>query len=97
MSYSLGTLVKQPSEVLDANFDFSDWLTDKADTIGSVSVVADEGIEVEEVTDLEGVVKVFFSGGTDGSSYKVTVTVTTTREPLPRIKEAEIYVAVREV
>lgn len=89
----LGRFQKQPADVLDYDFDYSDWLADRADTISSISITADTGITVGTTAHVSGVVKVFLSGGTDGSSYKITSTVITTGG---RTKQAEIVVKVKE-
>ncbi len=94
MSGVLGRFTKQPADVLDYDFDYSDWLEDRNDTISSHSVVSEAGLVVGNVFVLNGVVKVFLSGGTNGSSYKVTCTVITTGG---RTKQAEITVKVKEV
>lgn len=89
----LGRFQKQPADVLDYDFDYSDWLEDRADTISTFSITADAGITVGASAHVSGVVKVFLSGGTDGSSYKITCTVVTTGA---RTKQAEIVVKIKE-
>lgn len=89
----IGSIEKQAAEVTDVRFNFGDWLTDKGDTIASVSVVAEAGLTVLNVSNLNGVVLAFLSGGTVGSAYKVTCTITTASTPA-RVKEAEIYVGI---
>lgn len=97
----LGTFNKQPDEVLDYDFDFSEWLTERDDTIASVTAEAEPGLTLPATVDsvdnpshANGIVKVFTSGGTDKARYKVTVTVTTAAG---RVKQAEIAVRVKEV
>ncbi len=94
MSGILGKFTKQPADVLDYDFDYSDWLADRADTISSHTVVAEAGLAVVESIAINGVVKVFLSGGVDGGSYKVTCTAITTGG---RTKQAEITIKVKEV
>lgn len=96
MSKTLATFTKQPAEVLDFDFDFVDWLADRADTIVSQVITADPGITVGTISRLGGVVKVYLSGGTDGTTYKITCTITTAAST-PRIKQAEISVKVKEI
>jgi hypothetical protein len=85
---------KQPDEVLDYDVDFSEWLTG-GDTIQSHSVAADAGIVVDSstVSAPTQTVKVWLSGGTDGVTYKVTVTVVTVSG---RTKQKEFKVKVKE-
>lgn len=94
MSSVLGRFTKQPADVLDYDFDYSDWLTDRGDTISTFTVTADAGITIGTTVHLSGVVKVFLSGGVDGGSYKITVTAVTTGG---RTKQAEIQVKVKEI
>lgn len=90
----LDTFPKQPNEVLDYDIDFSDWLAERDDTIASVTADCDDGIEVDLVTHLNGVVKLWMVGGTSGRSYKVTATVVTADG---RTKEGDIRIQVREL
>lgn len=94
MSSVLGKFEKQPVDVLDYDFDYSDWLADRADTISTATITATTGVTVGSSTHTSGVVKVFISGGTDGQSYKITCTVVTTGG---RTKQAEIVIKVKEV
>lgn len=94
MSNVLGRFVKQPADVLDYDFDYSDWLADRADTISAFTVTADPGITIGTTVQISGVVKVFLSGGDNGGAYKVTVTAVTVGG---RTKQAEIQVKVKEV
>jgi len=95
MSGVLGIFEKQPADVLDYDCDFSDWLADRADTITSQTVVSsDSALVVGSVSQVNGVVKAFVSGGTDGGKYKLTYTVVTDGG---RTKQVEITVKVKEV
>ena len=95
MSGVLGIFEKQPADVLDYDFDFSDWLADRGDTITSQTVVSsDAGLTVGSVSMVAGVVKAFVSGGTSGTKYKLTCTVVTDGG---RTKQVEITLKVKEV
>lgn len=94
MSGILEKWTKQPGETLDFDISFADWLTARADTIVSHTVTVDAGLTRELSTAIDGVVKVWLSGGTDGQTYKVTVTVTTVGG---RVKAAEIAIKVKEI
>ena len=92
----LAKFEKQPADVQDFDIDFNDWLTGMLDTAPGptgVSVEADPGITLLAFVLSAGVVKVWTSGGVDGTTYKITVTVTTTGG---RVKQAEIKVKVKE-
>ena len=90
----IGTMVKQPAEVLDYDIDFSSWLPN--DFIVSATVTATPATNL--AIDSFGVfdqtwVKIWLSGGADGVKYKVEVTATTDDG---RVKQAEFYVSVKE-
>lgn len=97
----LGKFEKQINETIDYNFDFSEWLNDRQDSINTMTVISESPanggapLVVSAVTQYAGVVKAFVSGGVNGQSYVVTCTVTTVSTP-PRIKEAELVIRIRE-
>ena len=91
---TLARFTKQPADTQDYDIDFNEWLTGFADTGASHVVAVDTGITKVASTLTAGVVKVWLSGGVDGTSYKVTATLNTTGG---RIKQAEITVKVKEV
>jgi hypothetical protein len=85
---------KQPGEVQDYDISFVDWLAGLSDTASSIDLASvDTGITLVSSALVSGVVKVWLSGGTDGTSYKVTVRILTAGG---RKKEDEIVVMVRE-
>jgi hypothetical protein len=93
----LAKFEKQPADVQDFDIDFTEWLAGMSDTAPGptgVVVVATTGITITATSLLNGVVKVWMSGGADGVTYKVTVTVTTVGG---RVKQAEFNVKVKEV
>ena len=93
----LAKYIKQPADVQDYDIDFQTeflaGLTDTAPGPSGISVVADPGINLDLFSLQAGRAKVWLSGGTDGNSYKVTVTLTTTAG---RVKQVEIVVKVKE-
>ena len=74
----LETHTKQPADVLDYDIDYTDWLG--SDTIASKTVTADDGITIDSsaITGAGTRVKTWISGGTTATTYKITVTITTT-------------------
>jgi hypothetical protein len=90
----LGKFNKQPIEVQDYDIDFTSYLEGFNDVALSHVAAAEAGLEILGSSRSEGVVKVFVSGGTDGVSYKVSVTVTTQGG---RVKQGDILIKVREV
>lgn len=91
--------IKQPGDTQDYDIDFDDYLTFHSDTGTSHTAVAETGLTLasSQLLTANGVtnsrVKVWVSGGTDGTTYKVTVTLTTTGG---RVKQVEISVRVKE-
>lgn len=98
---NLGSLSKQPADVLDYDIDFSEWLR-SGDTIETIDVVITrlDGAAIE-VGDLAvkytinntPIVKVWLEKGVDGQSYKLEITVVT-REG--RTKQVELRARVRD-
>ena len=88
---------KQPAEVQDYDIDFAaEYLAGLSDTApgpGGLTVTADAGITVDSFLLVNGKVKVWVSGGTTGTSYKITATVVTTGG---RTKQAEIVIKVKD-
>lgn len=90
----MDTFYKQPTEVLDYDADYSDWMP-TSDTITSKTVTCESGLTVDSSTFNVSthVVKAWISGGTDGEIYKVTVTIVTTGG---RTKVHEYNVRIRD-
>lgn len=90
----LGTFSKQPVEVLDYDIDCTDWLVSD-DALALATAVSDgAALQVDAVNVYSPRVKVWLSGGTSGSNYKVTVTITTDDG---RVKQVEFRVRVKDV
>ncbi len=88
----LQKFTKQPNDVLDYDIDFSDWLV-SGDEVESVTVTAETGITVDSTNITSEIVKIWLSGGTDGSSYKVTALAVTEGG---RTKEKEFIIKIKE-
>ena len=91
----LAKFEKQPADVQDFDIDFTEWLTGMVDTAPGpegLTVVADSGLTIVATRLLDGYVKVWTAGGVDGTTYKITATVTTIGN---RVKQAEIKVKVK--
>lgn len=75
----LGIKQKRPADVLDFDVDYEDWLTDD-DTITTVttSVSPSGELVVDSVQVSNPDVKVWVSGGNNGSTYDIEVTAATT-------------------
>ena len=88
---------KQPSDVDTVDVSFVDYLNDRADTGLTATVIAitgdDNSLTSPAQSLMDGVMKVWLSGGTDGKTYKVTVRLTTTAG---RIKEHDFNVRIKE-
>lgn len=91
---NLGNFTKQPVEVKDYDIDYSEWLT-SGDNVQSATVtVVPTGLTVDAVYINDPRIKVWLSGGTDGTAYKLTVTMTSADG---RIKQDEFKIKVKDV
>ena len=89
----LETFQKQPADVQDYDIDFTKWLAGFSDTGMSLVVQVDTGITLTSQEFANGVAKVWLSGGSSGTSYKVTARLSTVGG---RVKEVEIRIKVKE-
>lgn len=94
MAKALETWEKQPADEEDFDVSYVAWLAARNDTAESVAVTVPDGITLVASTIVAGVVKVWLSGGTDKTTYRITVTLTSTGG---RVKQAEFDVKVKEV
>jgi hypothetical protein len=91
---NLGNFPKQPVEVKDYDITYAEWLT-AGDNVQSVDVVVSPlGLTVESVFINDPVAKIWLSGGTDGTTYKLTVTMTSADG---RVKQDEFKIRVKDV
>lgn len=83
---------KDPDEVLDFTIDWSDWLP-SGDTISTSAWTVPSGITEDSKSNDTTKTWIFLSGGTDGTEYKLTNTITTaggrTAQRTIQIKVAE--------
>lgn len=90
----LDTHEKQPADVLDYDIDYSEWLVELDEVATAQAAVAPTGaVAIDSIVVEPTQVKVWLSGGTDGSTYKITVTATTSAG---RIKQDEFRLKVKE-
>lgn len=91
----LGTFKKQPADKLDYAIDFSGSLPE-GDAISNATVTIDQAglTQHGEALVNDRTVKVWFSAGTNGTTYKVTVTATSTQG---RIKQNEFRIKVKDI
>lgn len=90
----LGNFTKQPIDVLDYDIDYSQWLT-TGDNVESIDVTVEpSGLTVDNTFVNDPRVKIYLSGGTNGSTYKITVTMTTADG---RVKQDEFKLKVKEI
>lgn len=90
----LGNFTKQPIDVLDYDIDYSQWLT-TGDNVEGVNVAVEpSGLTVDNTFINDPRVKIYLSDGTDGTTYKITVTMTTADG---RVKQDEFKLKVKEI
>ena len=90
----IATVKKQPNEKRRWAINYEDALDD-LDQIISVGVNVEPAGLTASATGTGGEVRVVCQGGTDGVTYKVTLTVTTT--DTNEIIEDELFVKVKEI
>ena len=83
---------KDPDAVLDFKFDWSGWLTG-AEAISSYTIDVDTGLTVDSDSDAAGVVTVWLSGGTVGTTYAVRCEIVTSDS---RTDERTLFVKVKQ-
>jgi hypothetical protein len=93
-------IVKDPDATLDYPFNWAAWLDDIADTIASVAIIVQAGITLNLTsphtngyTIAGKTVIVWLSGGTAGTTYRVTCRITTVGG---RTDDRSIYVKVKD-
>lgn len=92
----LGKYQKQPGETLDYDIDFTPWFAKRSLNPDVLTVTAESGITVAASARTGAKVKVILSGGDDGTTYKVTVTLTSDSAP-PLKKEVDFAVTVKAI
>jgi len=89
----IGNYTKQPAEVLDYDVDCSPWLIAN-DNISTVDIVIDgTGLVNSNKSISSNRFKVWLTGGTNGTFYKITATITTDGG---RVKQVEFKVKVKD-
>lgn len=89
----LNTYIKQPSEVLDYDIEYVDFLSDGDSLFSGTASASPAGLTVHAPLVVGTKLKVWVEGGTAGITYKVTILATTT---LSRTKEDELVFRVKE-
>jgi hypothetical protein len=90
----LGTVTKQPREILDFDLDYTAVLAGRTSTLTTAtSEVAPAGLTLDATTvyAVDKKVKIKISGGTDAVTYKVTV-LTNTNDGLKYEDEVSVIV-----
>lgn len=83
------TFTKDPSDVLDYMFDWSDWLA-SGETISTYVLTVPTGITKDSESNTGTTVTIWLSGGTSGASYEIACKITTAT----RTVEKSIFVHV---
>lgn len=90
----LGTATQQPAERLSYTIDYSDALTVGDNIQTATAQVAPVGLTITDVGVYDPRVKFWVTGGTNGATYKVTVTATTADG---RVFQDEVTFKIKEV
>lgn len=95
MAGLLGRWTQQPNERLSYTVDFAEWLAERpGNSIASYTVAATVGLSIVAHSRNGAAISVLLSGGAVGTTYKITVTVTTSVSS--EVKEAEFTVKIKE-
>lgn len=90
----VGAVIQQPVEELDYDFNYSTWFGTTGDSIDTVAAVATPaGLTLLPLKSSDTVAKVWVSGGVDGTTYYLEVTVTTVGG---RVKQDELEIIIKE-
>ncbi len=91
----LGNFTKQPVDVVDYDIDYSEWLTN-GDNLQSATLGVEPAtsLVIDSVFVNDPRIKIWVSGGTNGVTYKLTVTATTTDG---RVKQDEFRIKVKDI
>lgn len=94
----LATYTQQPADVLDYDIDYnadeSPWLLTGDALASAVATVTPVGLTVATPLVVGSKIKLWISGGTTGTTYKVTLTTTTT---LGRVKQDELKFKIKDI
>ena len=90
----LGSFIKQPAETESYSITYEDDLTTGDNVESAVATVAPVGLTVETPVVDDPMVRMWVSGGTNGVTYKITVTTTTADG---RILQDEFRVKVKDL
>ncbi|MFN3473582.1 MAG: hypothetical protein ACK4ZW_06000 [Blastomonas sp.] len=77
MSYSLTAPRKDPEATLNYQMDWSGYLAEGETITAQAVTCEDDDITISSVTHASGIVRWRVAGGTSGSSYLITVQITT--------------------
>lgn len=91
----VGVKIKQPADILDYDFIYTEWFGVSGDTIDTVQVDVTPALGMTATPALPSadIVKVLCAGGNDGEIFKVEVTVTTVAG---LVKQDELEVRIQE-
>jgi hypothetical protein len=89
----LNTFTKQPAESLDYDIEYEDFLSTGDSVASGTAVATPSGLTVDAPLVVGTALKLWVSGGTAGTTYKVEVTMTTA---LGRIKQDELRFRIKD-
>lgn len=90
----LGTYYKQPAERESYTIDYAQDLTAGDNLLSAQATVEPAGLDVQPLFVTDPKLRFWVSGGTDGVSYKITITATTADN---RILQDEVIVKIKEI
>jgi len=89
----LGTFIKQPVDITDYDVEYQEWLP-TGDTLSTTQVtMVPDTITLQAVHVINPRVNIWLEGGEVGTTYKFTVTTTTTQG---RVRQDEFRVKIKD-
>jgi hypothetical protein len=92
--FQMADFIKDPNEVLDYSFDWSDWLSE-SEEINTSTWINPDSITINTSAKTATSSVVWVSGGTAGKTYRLTNRIVTTNNPT-RTEDRTLTIEVQE-
>ena len=89
----LGTFIKQPADITDYDVEYQEWLPAGDILLDTQVTVAPDTITIQSARVVDQRVNIWLEGGEVGTTYKFTVTTTTTQG---RVRQDEFRVKIKD-
>ena len=89
----LGTFIKQPADITDYDVEYQEWLPVGDSLLSTQVTVSPDTITIQAARVVDQRVNIWLAGGAAGTTYKFTVTTTTTQG---RVRQDEFRVKIKD-